>query len=244
MGSAPAGHPIVYLGPSLPRSRARAILDADYRPPVKRGDLPARHAGTIVILDGEFGQSLSVSPKEILRLLDDGTTVIGAASMGALRALELNVYGMRGCGWVFDAYRSGQIDADDEVAIRYSPEDLGCLTVPLVNVRAWLAELTLRGSVDPTSANELLDCAARQFYADRSETSLLAAWRQLVGPEELRRLLDATGGTITDIKAADAERALVLAGSIHNTDQQEDDDGREAAEPDAQRGVLQGGGRR
>ena len=73
--------PIVYLGPSLPLATAQRILRADYRPPVKRGDLPRQHDGVIVIIDGEFGQNLSVSPKEILRLLDSGAMVIGAASM-------------------------------------------------------------------------------------------------------------------------------------------------------------------
>ena len=33
--------PIVFLGPSLERARASCILQADYRPPVKRGDLDA-----------------------------------------------------------------------------------------------------------------------------------------------------------------------------------------------------------
>jgi ribosomal protein S12 methylthiotransferase accessory factor len=76
--------PIVYLGPSLPVAEAQRILEADYRPPIKRGDLPAHYDGTVVIIDGEFGQNLSVSPNEILQLLDQGMHVIGASSMGAL----------------------------------------------------------------------------------------------------------------------------------------------------------------
>jgi TfuA protein len=43
------------------------------------------HFDRFLILDGEFAQNLSVSPKEILRLLDAGKEVVGAASMGALR---------------------------------------------------------------------------------------------------------------------------------------------------------------
>ena len=77
--------PCVFIGPSLPLDEARLLIDADFRPPVRRGDLatldPAR---LVVIIDGEFHQSFSVSPNEILRLLDLGGTVVGASSMGAL----------------------------------------------------------------------------------------------------------------------------------------------------------------
>ena len=62
--------PLVDLGPSLPVARAETLLAADYRPPVKRGDLPTSYDGTIVMIDGELSQSLSASPKEILCLLD------------------------------------------------------------------------------------------------------------------------------------------------------------------------------
>lgn len=143
-------------GPQLPT--------ANFRRPVKRGDLPTWSQGTVVIIDGDFHQSLSLSPKETVRLLDEGTRVIGASSMGALRAAELAPYGIRGCGWVFQAYRPGRIIADDEVAVTYSPEDLTCLTVPLVNVRRWLDCLEMRSLVDPPTSRRLLakaDCSTR-----------------------------------------------------------------------------------
>ena len=92
---------VVFLGPSLNQQEARPLLDAEYRPPVKRGDLEDL-AGfdTVVIIDGQFGQSLSVTPKEILALIDSGVSVVGASSMGALRAAELDSFGMKGVGWV------------------------------------------------------------------------------------------------------------------------------------------------
>lgn len=200
--------PIVYLGPSLPPATAAAVLGADYRPPIKRGDLPVRYDGTIVIIDGEFQQSLSVSPKEILRLLDNGTRVIGAASMGALRAVELGRYGMEGLGWVFEAYSSGRLEADDEVAVSYSPEDMRCLTVPLVSVRRWLDELTAGGDVDEWTAGWLLERARQFFYADRTPERLWATWSQVIARSELVRLLAVTSGRITDVKAADALMTL------------------------------------
>jgi TfuA protein len=203
--------PLVYLGPSLPVKEAQRLLRADYRPPVKRGDLPADYHGVVVIIDGEFLQSLSVSPKEILRLLDQGTRVIGAASMGALRAAELHRYGMEGRGWIFDAYRTGQIEADDEVAVSYSQPDLTPLTVPLVNIRRWLEQLRAADVLDAPSAQRLRRRAQRIFFADRSEQRLIADWEKVIGATEMRRLLCALEGGITDAKADDARLALEAA---------------------------------
>jgi hypothetical protein len=57
----------VFIGPSLPLAAAMALLSARFLPPVKRGDLARiESCGPVVIVDIEFGQNLSVSPKEIL----------------------------------------------------------------------------------------------------------------------------------------------------------------------------------
>lgn len=199
--------PIVFLGPSLPVDDARQILDADYRPPVRRGDLPAAHSAPVVIVDGEFGQSLSVSPNEILRLLDSGITVVGASSMGALRAAELHRYGMTGYGWIFEQYLAGRIIGDDEVALAYSPFDLRPVTVPLVNVRYWLARLKAAGAIDTATSRRLFSAARRLFYADRTEPRLRSAIEAVVGADQTRRLLAVFDG-IPDIKAEDARTAL------------------------------------
>jgi hypothetical protein len=44
--------------------------------------------------------------------------VFGSAGAGALRAAELETFGMRGIGWVFQAFRDGTLDQDDEVAVQ------------------------------------------------------------------------------------------------------------------------------
>ena len=85
---------VVFLGPSLPADRARQILEADYRPPARRGDIyQAAEAGAKVIclIDGVFFQDCSVAHKEVLYALGRGCRVLGASSMGARRAAELDV---------------------------------------------------------------------------------------------------------------------------------------------------------
>jgi TfuA protein len=207
--------PIVYLGPSLPKAEAERLLAAEYRPPVRRGDLPASCPGrAVLIIDGEFGQSRSVSPKEILRLLDQGTRVIGASSMGALRAAELRPFGMEGCGWVFEAYHSGRIVRDDEVALTYSPLDLEPLTVPLVNVRYWLESLQSRGLLETATARRMLRLIQRLFFAERTPGRIQALFEEVAGTARFQELLRATGGAITDIKAADAQLALTRAALL------------------------------
>ena len=90
------------------------------------------------IVDGEFYQRLAISPKEILRLLDAGIPVFGSSSMGALRAVELESCGMIGVGAIFEQFRSGALEADDEVAMTFCPETLRPTSEPLVNIRVAL----------------------------------------------------------------------------------------------------------
>ena len=45
--------------------------------------------------------------------------------MGALRAAELHPYGIEGVGaHYFEAYRGGEYEDDDEVAVSHAPESL------------------------------------------------------------------------------------------------------------------------
>jgi hypothetical protein len=201
--------PIVYLGPSLPCAEARQLIDAEFRPPVRRGDLAAEESGrVIVILDGEFGQSLSVSPKEILARTDRGFRVVGASSMGALRAAELAAFGVEGYGWIFEGYRTGRIVGDDEVALMYSPPCGPALTVPLVNVRYWLDRVLAEGVIDDSTRRRVFRRARAIYFGDRTPARLLQELRQLLGAAALQSLLASAGGAIPDVKAEDARLAL------------------------------------
>ena len=201
--------PVVFLGPTLLRRQAEALLDAEYRPAIRRGDLATLPPGCpVLIVDGEFDQSFSVSPKEILTVLDSGRPVLGASSMGALRAAELAPYGMEGIGWVFDAYLSGRIEGDDEVAVAFSPVDNSPLTIPLVNVRYWLERSLQRGLLGAAAARRCWRLARSIFYAERTQMRLESVLKNYLGGDWLSRLLEAEGGRIPDIKRQDAELAL------------------------------------
>src|SRR5215470_18896878 len=114
----------VFVGPTLPPVEIAAVLDAVCLPPVAQGDvyrLVGARPRAIGIIDGYFDGVPAVWHKEILWALTQGIHVFGSASMGALRAAELHPFGMQGVGSIFEAYRSGELEDDDEVAVLHGP---------------------------------------------------------------------------------------------------------------------------
>jgi hypothetical protein len=160
----------IFLGPSLDLAMARSILDATYLPPIKRGDLAELSATTktVGIIDGEFFQSLSVSPKEVLPLLDRGVRVYGSSSMGALRAVETHPWGMVGIGRIFEWYRDGVIDADDEVALTYDPVTYRQCSEPLINIRFALRDAVLDNVIPQSKADEIIRTLKQIYFPLRS----------------------------------------------------------------------------
>ncbi len=206
---------IAFFGPSIAESEVRKLAAVTPAPPIKRGDLAAAGDYDIfVILDGEFGQNMSVSPKEILSVLARGKTVIGASSMGALRASELDRSGMIGTGWVYDYFRRCAVRRDADVALVYAPFDFKPMTVPMVDVEYWMEQASAAGLIGNRERARLLKLARTIFFADRSPDRLLDAARRAIGGDTLDSLLACCGGTIPNVKAADAAQALRLCASL------------------------------
>jgi len=166
------------VGPSLPEALRVSDPRLEYRPPVRRGDLaalpsdvpPVTHVG---IVDGEFHQSLAVSPREIMALLRAQVAVYGSSSMGALRAAELHPLGMQGVGRIFAMYRDGEVASDDEVAIVFDPDSQRALTEPLVNVRCAVSALAERGELPASAAEVIVASALSLHYTERSYRAIL-----------------------------------------------------------------------
>ncbi|HVP24458.1 MAG TPA: TfuA-related McrA-glycine thioamidation protein [Methanomicrobiales archaeon] len=201
----------VFLGPSLERGAARAILDADYRPPAARGDITravSEGAGVIGLIDGVFFQESSVGHREILAALSAGVRVVGASSMGALRAAELHTLGMEGVGEVFRMYRDGLLVSDDEVALAFDPGSCLALSEPLVNIRATLARALEEGIIDQVAGEALLDAAKALYYPDRTYPRLAREAKGSVDAGTLSRFVRWVETGAVDLKRADAIRAL------------------------------------
>jgi ribosomal protein S12 methylthiotransferase accessory factor len=168
---------IVFIGPSLSHDRARAILpDADFREPIKRGDLEAISPGAVVgIVDGVFNQTLAISPGEIRDAIGGGVSIFGAASIGALRAAEVSV--MIGVGRVFEMYRTGLIERDDEVALLMNPDTFEPLTEPLVNVRFAVERLVRTGTLNRLDGESIVEACKSLHYTERTYRKVLEASR-------------------------------------------------------------------
>jgi hypothetical protein len=208
----------VFLGPSLDRNTAgRLAPDAVLHPPVAHGDLlrlPLEAGDHVVLLDGVFHQSASVRHKEILDVLGQGVTVVGAASMGALRAAELRSFGMIGTGIVYRLYALGVIDADDEVALLHDDDDpnQGAQqhTVAMVSVRVLARRLRIQGRLNRADETQLVGAAANLHFTERSWPALLAG----LPAAAAGRILEAVRQPrhTWDVKSRDAMRALAGGG--------------------------------
>ena len=209
----------VFVGPSCTQREVNAILpEARVHPPVRHGDLlrlDLRSGDVVVIIDGVFHHSAPVRHKEILYALSRGTAVVGAASMGALRAAELQAFGMIGVGVVFEQYRDGILDADDEVAVAHGDADTGYQSYshPLVNIRWLLARAAEDGVLTSDEADRLVVTAKALPYPHRTWNDI-SARAAATSPE----LLDPLKSTMTwlsrrdhesvDLKRRDATAAL------------------------------------
>jgi hypothetical protein len=206
---------IVFSGPSITEAEVHRLAACTHAPPIKRGDLAAvDDYDVFVILDGEFGQNMSVSPKEILAVLDKGKTVIGAASMGALRASELDRSGMIGVGWVYDHFRRCAVRRDADVALVYSPFDFKPITVPMVDLEYWMEQASAAGLIRNQERAVILKIARNIFFADRTLDRLIGALRRPIGGPMLDSLLAFSGGAIPSVKSVDAAEAVRLSASL------------------------------
>jgi hypothetical protein len=209
------GGPIlVFLGPTLALAEAKRTLDAIYLQPVSQGDIVlAAHAfrpKAMVLIDGLFGDRPAVRHKEILWAMSQGITMMGAASMGALRAAELHPFGMIGVGLIYRWYRRWPLVPDDAVAVQFGPAELGfiALTEALVDLQRSLSELFRGGLISRAQKEEGLAAARRLNFRDRSLRKLLieAQW-----PPTMSALLR---GHLVGQKEADARLALRLAPAL------------------------------
>ncbi|RUM23160.1 antibiotic resistance protein [Rhizobium vallis] len=203
---------VIFAGPSLPDAASLAGEGIDVRAPATQGDVLAaveEGANVIGLIDGGFEYAAPVWHKEILHALSLGVAVLGAASMGALRAAECHPFGMIGIGRIFEDYRTGRLVDDAAVALTHAPSALGSkpLTIPLVNVSATLDAMESKGLLAHGQREEIDDAAGAIFFKKRT-------WRAIVercagmAESDRQRLLAALLANSIDQKRIDALELL------------------------------------
>lgn len=185
---------VLFLGPTLSTREAAGLTDATLLPPARQGDIyravRTYRPRAVGLIDGAFAEVRAVWHREILWALSQGIHVFGAASMGALRAVELAPFGMRGVGTVYHAYQTGTwpgfdeaFEDDDEVAVLHAPHDVGggALSDAMVDLRATLLAAEAAGVVDRPARDTLVMALKRLHFGARSFTRLVEAADTLFG---------------------------------------------------------------
>lgn len=216
--------PIVFLGPTLPLVEARNIVDAEFYPPAAQGELfraARERPPAILLIDGTFLSSPTVWHKEILWALSEGVPVLGAASLGALRAAELTAFGMIGVGEVFQDYYSAALRADDLVAVQFAPGELAFtpLTDAAVDIAATLEQAVEKQIIGPMLADRIWALVETTHFSQRRWPDLLRAVVHVLPdqtissgnlPGQLAQLEAWLPAGKTSVKAKDAEAALAV----------------------------------
>jgi hypothetical protein len=218
----------VFIGPTISPEEAGKWLNAVYLPPVAQGDIISllrKQPKIIGIIDGYFDQVPAVWHKEILLALSQGVQVVGGASMGALRAAELYSFGMVGVGEIFERYRDGKIEADDEVAVYHSSGEYGYLKAnePLVNIRKTLELACENAVISAATLKSLIAASRNTHYYQRSYDSLLR-WGIEAGlpREEILKLEKYLPDHKVDLKKRDAIKVLEYIAGLEGTNMQLD----------------------
>lgn len=201
--------PVVFVGPSVEPETVAARCDCQCLPPIKRGDIDALLArevqpAIIGIIDGQFLQAMSISPKEIIKALDSGVTVLGASSMGALRAVECSPFGMIGVGQIYGLFQSGELDADDEVAITFDAESLRALCEPMVNIRVAIAAAVDEGVILRPAGELVVRAAKALYFPERTYARVLRLLQGAISDQEQAALSEFLRERAPDAKRHDA----------------------------------------
>jgi hypothetical protein len=168
--------PVIFIGPTLSIDKAKEILDADYRPPAKKGDL-LKLIPTAVkfvgLIDGYFLQDYPPTPIEVYNLLrKKDVLVFGSSSLGALRAVELKRFGMIGIGKIFNLFLKGVIDSDDEVAVTFTGYR-EYQSDALIDIRYNLFLAQKKQIIDKNTKRNILRIAKKTYFPYRTYDDIL-----------------------------------------------------------------------
>ncbi len=217
---------VVFLGPTLPVEVAQNILpDAVFRAPARQADILScvlnDEPDVIGLIDGVFDQALSVWHKEILFALKEGVRVVGASSMGALRAVETAPFGMEGVGKIFEQYQNGELTDDDEVAIVHGPVDSNYYsdTLPMVNIRATFDKAVCMGIISDESRNRLVEAGKSIYFPMRNFEEIFAV-SERDDPDNcnIEKLREFCQDNYVDLKAEDAVEMLKYISQMELVD--------------------------
>jgi hypothetical protein len=165
----------------------------------------------IGLIDGAIEDGSHLPLHELKRALAaPGVELLGAASMGAIRATELQWEGMRGIGRVYHLLRRGSLSDSDEIYVLHAPASLHyrCLTWPLVNIRYTLRSMRQAGHIDRADEHAIVAYMRQVPWFDRDRHSLSAAVYGACARSRPGTLMQAFESSYRDVKREDALLAI------------------------------------
>jgi hypothetical protein len=182
--------PVIFLGPTLSIEKAKDILDADYRPPAKKGDLLQlipTDVKVVGIIDGYFLQDYPPTPIEVYNLLrKKDLVVMGSSSLGALRAVEMKKFGMIGIGKIFNLFFNGVLDADDEVAVTFTGYS-EYKSDALIDIRYNLFLAKKNKIIDEKTKKNILRISKKTYFPYRTYKDIIGE-SKMTFPEQKKQI--------------------------------------------------------
>ena len=204
--------PIIFLGPSLSIEKARSIFPfADYRSPARKGDIlriaTRNESNLIGLIDGVFLQDYPPTPIEVYTALERGVKIVGAASLGALRAVELDKFGMIGIGKIYRLYKSLRLKDDDEVAVTFTP-DYKLQSEALIDIRYTLYHAYKDGIINKEEMKRLVRIAKRIYFPYRTYDEILSRAKDTIDASKLSNLKEYVARNRKSLKEEDSIKLL------------------------------------
>ncbi len=216
----PSRPKLVFCGPSLPPEDRTSTPDLIFLPPAAQGSMlnavQTYNPRAILLIDGVFQSEPSVRHKEILWILSQEIAVIGASSMGALRAAELYPH-MQGIGLIYRWYRRYLLTPDDAVAVLHGPAEIGFapLTSALLDLRMTIRAAWRKKIISRELGRDLEMAAAALNFRDRTLDQLTKKAQPEKTEADWRACQSVLSGVFVQQKRLDALAALrvLLSGN-------------------------------
>jgi len=138
-----------------------------------------------------------------MEVLKSNIKVYGASSMGALRASELDRYGMVGIGKIYNWYRDGTLNSDDEVALSFDSEEFIPISEPLVNIRETMKKALSENIINQEEYKIIFESAKKLYFPERKWKNIIQISEKKMG-KNLSYFSDFVKTQKVDVKKEDA----------------------------------------
>jgi hypothetical protein len=136
--------------------------------------------------------------------------LIGASSLGALRAVELEKFGMKGIGKIFQLFKNGIINADDEVAVTFTQDKNILQSEAMIDIRFNLFLAYRKGIITKPTKKRLVKIAKNIYFPFRNYEDIIRLTQKQCPSirVELENFRDYILKNRDSLKARDAKKLL------------------------------------